>query len=75
MLPLPVLSGAMTPRESLPEMIQTPTLAAPRDITPSRGVLFRGAGLGILRPRFPALAAIVAGLFPPAPQRFFKFPR
>jgi ABC-2 type transport system permease protein len=73
--PLQVLSGAMTPRESMPEIIQTIMLAAPNThfIILSQGILFRGAGLEIVWPQFLALLVIGVVLFWFALQRFRKF--
>ena len=77
LLPLQVLSGAMTPRESMPEIIQTIMLAAPNThfIILSQGILFRGAGLDVVWPQFAALAAIGVALFWVALIRFKKFLR
>ena len=77
LLPLQVLSGAMTPRESMPEIIQTIMLAAPNThfIILSQGILFRGAGLDVVWPQFAALAAIGVALFWLALIRFKKFLR
>ncbi|WP_112313306.1 ABC transporter permease [Pseudogemmobacter bohemicus] len=77
LLPLQVLSGAMTPRESMPEVIQTIMLAAPNThfIILSQGILFRGAGIETVWPQFLALAAIGLVLFRLALARFRKFLR
>ncbi|MGX8832368.1 ABC transporter permease [Brucella abortus] len=47
LLPLQVLSGATTPRESMPEIIQTIMLAAPNThfVILAQSILFRGRGL------------------------------
>lgn len=62
----------MTPRESMPETIQTPMPAAPDTyhIILSQIVPFRGAGAGTVWPRLSARVAIGAGL---VLQRFRKF--
>lgn len=75
LLPLQVLSGAMTPRESMPEIIQTIMLAAPNThfIILSQAILFRGAGLDVVWPQFLALAAIGTVLFWLALRRFRAF--
>ncbi len=75
LLPLQVLSGGMTPRESMPEIIQFIMLAAPNThfIMLSQGILFRGAGLDVVWPQFLALAVIGALLFRLALQRFRRF--
>lgn len=77
LMPLQVLSGAMTPRESMPEIIQTIMLAAPNThfIILSQGILFRGAGLATVWPQFLALTVIGAVLFWLALGRFRKFLR
>ncbi len=77
LLPLQVLSGAMTPRESMPEIIQTIMLAAPNThfVIMSQAILFRGAGLETVWPQFLALAVIGAVLFWLALGRFRKFLR
>ena len=58
LLPLQMLSGGMTPRESMPEWVQQIMLAAPTThfVMLAQGILFRGAGLSrrlaaIPRPR------------------------
>jgi ABC-2 type transport system permease protein len=65
LVPLQVLSGAMTPRESMPEIIQTIMLAAPNThfVILAQAVLFRGAGLATVWPQLAALLAIGAILF------------
>ncbi|MFC7704618.1 ABC transporter permease [Plastorhodobacter daqingensis] len=75
LLPLQLLSGAMTPRDSMPEIIQTLMLAAPNThfIILSQGILFRGAGLGTVWPQFVALLAIGLVLFWLALRRFRQF--
>ncbi|MEW9612874.1 ABC transporter permease [Shinella sp. S4-D37] len=77
LLPLQVLSGAMTPRESMPEIIQTIMLAAPNThfVILSQAILFRGAGFAIIWPQLLALLAIGSMLFWFALQRFRRFLR
>lgn len=77
LLPLQVLSGAMTPRESMPEIIQTIMLAAPNThfIILSQGILFRGAGLDVVWPQLLALLLIGMALFWLALGRFKIFLR
>ena len=72
LLPLEVLSGAMTPRESMPEIIQTLMLAAPDThyVILAQAILFRGAGLDVVWPQFLALIAIGSVLFVFALGRF-----
>jgi len=77
MLPLRVLSGAVTPRESMPEAIQIIMLAAPDThfVMLAQAILFRGAGLDVVWPQFLALIAIGAVLFALALRRFRTFLR
>ena len=72
--PLQMLSGSMTPRESMPEWIRTIMLAAPNThyVILAQGVLFRGAGLLTVLPQFLALAAIGGILFGVTLARFRK---
>jgi ABC-2 type transport system permease protein len=72
LLPLQVLSGGMTPRESMPEIIQFLMLAAPNThfVILAQAILFRGAGLDVVWPQFAALLLIGAALFFLALQRF-----
>jgi ABC-2 type transport system permease protein len=77
LLPLQVLSGAMTPRESMPGFIQAIMLAAPNThfVILSQAILFRGAGLAIVWPQFLALLVIGSALFWLALRRFRRFLR
>jgi ABC-2 type transport system permease protein len=72
LLPLQALSGAMTPRESMPEIIQNIMLAAPNThfVILAQAVLFRGAGLVVVWPQLLALLAIGAILFVFSLRRF-----
>lgn len=72
LLPLQMLSGGMTPRESMPEWIQTVMLAAPNThyVALAEAVLFRGAGWGLVWPQLLALLAIGSALFAIALARF-----
>lgn len=65
LLPLQVLSGEMTPRESMPEALQTLMLAAPNThfVALAQAILYRGAGLDVVWPNFLALIAIAVSLF------------
>lgn len=65
LLPLQMLSGSTTPRESIPYLLREMMLAAPTThfVELSQAILFRGAGLEVVWPRFLALAAIGAALF------------
>ena len=75
LLPLQVLSGTMTPRESMPEIIQTIMLAAPNTHfgIMAQAILFRGAGLAVVWPQILALIIIGAVLFIFALRRFRAF--
>jgi len=72
LLPLEMLSGGTTPRESMPEMVQFIMLAAPSThfVSMAQAILFRGAGLENVWPQFLALAAIGSVLFALALARF-----
>ena len=73
-MPLEMLSGGMTPRESMPQLVQDIMLVAPTThfIMLAQAVLFRGAGVAVVWPQFAALAAIGAVLFGLALHRFRK---
>lgn len=77
LLPLQILSGTMTPRESMPEIIQYLMLAAPNThfVILAQSVLFRGAGLEVVWPQFLALIAIGLALFFFSLSRFRRFLR
>jgi ABC-2 type transport system permease protein len=64
-VPLQMLSGGFTPRESMPDFVQTVMLAAPTThfVTLAQAVLFRGAGLSIVWPQLLAMVVIGAVLF------------
>lgn len=74
LLPLQLLSGGTTPRESMPEFVQFIMLAAPTThfVMLAQAILYRGAGLSVVWPQFIALAAIGAALFVPSLARFRK---
>ena len=65
LLPLLMLSGAMTPRESMPVFIRWLMLAAPDThfVMLSQAILFRGAGIEVVWPQFLALLTIGLALF------------
>ena len=75
LLPLQALSGGMTPRESMPEIIQNIMLAAPNThfVILAQAVLFRDAGLDVVWPQLLALLVIGAILFAFAMRRFRAF--
>ena len=72
LLPLQMLSGGMTPRESMPEIVRTLMLAAPTThfVSLGQAILFRGAGLETVWPSFLALAVIGSVLFAISAHRF-----
>lgn len=74
LLPLQLLSGGATPRESMPELVQNVMLIAPTTYFVSAGqaILYRGAGLDVVWPQFLAIAAIGTVLFFAALARFRK---
>ena len=72
LLPLQMLSGGMTPRESMPAFVQYVMLAAPNThfVMLAQAILFRGAGLAIVWEQFVALASIGLVFFSIALVRF-----
>jgi len=74
LLPLQMLSGGLTPRESMPAWVQEIMLGAPTThiVMLSQGILFRGADLSAVWPQFLALAVIGTVLFAVALARFRK---
>jgi ABC-2 type transport system permease protein len=74
LLPLQMLSGSMTPRESMPRIVQFLMLAAPTThfVMLAQAILYRGAGFAIIWRQFVALALIGLGLFSYALVRFRK---
>ncbi|MCS0497156.1 ABC transporter permease [Ancylobacter mangrovi] len=77
LLPLQVLSGATTPRESMPQIIQDIMAFAPNThfVILAQSILFRGAGLTVVWPQFLALLAIGGALFFLSLRRFRRFLR
>ncbi len=77
MIPLQLLSGAMTPAESMPTAIRFIMSAAPNThfVSLAQAILFRGAGLDVVWPHFAALAAIGAACFALALARFRRLLR
>jgi len=72
LLPLQLLSGGMTPRESMPTWVQwVMSLAPTTHFTElSQAILFRAAGLSVVWPSFAALALIGAVVFAVSLRRF-----
>lgn len=75
LLPLQMLSGTTTPRESMPEIVQTIMLAAPNThfVILSQAILFRGAGISVVWPQLATLTIIGGGLFYLSLRRFRAF--
>ncbi len=74
LLPLQMLSGGTTPRESMPQFVQDIMLAAPTThfVELGQAILFRGAGLSVVWQPFLALALIGGVLFAFSLKRFRK---
>jgi ABC-2 type transport system permease protein len=74
LLPLQMLSGGSSPRESMPELLQNVMLIAPTThfVELGQSILFRGAGLEVVWVQFLALTAIGATLFSLSLLRFRK---
>ena len=74
LMPLEILSGGMTPRESMPELVQWIMQAAPTThfVRLAQAILYRGAGLSVVWPQFAALALIGTVLFALSLARFRK---
>lgn len=72
LVPLEMLSGGTTPRESMPDAVRFIMLGAPTThfIVLAQAVLFRGAGFAVVWPQFIYMAAIGAVLFGLALARF-----
>lgn len=72
MMPLQMLSGGMTPRESMPLWIQWAMSVSPTThfTELSQAILFRGAGLPVVWSSLLALAVIGASLFAVSLARF-----
>lgn len=74
LMPLEMLSGGMTPRESMPWLVQQVMLAAPTThfVSAAQAILFRGAGLDVVWPQVLAILLIGAVLFIASLRRFRK---
>ncbi|PTU75093.1 ABC transporter permease [Pseudomonas mangrovi] len=72
LMPLQILSGGTTPRESMPELVQQIMLAAPTThfVSLAQAILYRGAGLDIVWPQLLAITAIGSLFFLGALARF-----
>ena len=74
LLPLQMLSGGSTPRESMPQMVQDIMLTMPTThfVSLAQAILYRGAGFEIVWPQFLTLMAIGGAFFTIALLRFRK---
>lgn len=74
LLPLQILSGNMTPRESMPEAVQFLMLSMPTThfVALAQAILYRGAGFAVVWPQFIGLAVIGSVLFLLSLARFRK---
>ncbi|WP_458735642.1 ABC transporter permease [Zobellella taiwanensis] len=74
LLPLQLLSGGTTPRESMPQLVQDLMLAAPTThfVSLSQAILYRGAGLSVIWPELLYLLLIGGVFFTVALARFRK---
>lgn len=72
LLPLQMLSGAATPREGMPEIVQHIMLAAPTThfVDLGQAILYRGAGIAVVWKPFLFLMAIGTALFSLSLARF-----
>jgi ABC-2 type transport system permease protein len=72
MMPLQMLSGGMTPRESMPDGVRWLMSLAPTThfTEMSQAILFRGAGFEVVWAQFAAMAAIGSVLFAVSLARF-----
>jgi ABC-2 type transport system permease protein len=72
LMPLQMLSGGLTPRESMPLAVQDIMLAAPTThfVELGQAILYRGAGIDVVWKPFLALAAIGTVLFMLSLRRF-----
>ena len=74
LLPLQILSGGITPRESMPQIVQNIMLFAPTThfVSLSQSILYRGAGLEAVWKHLLAIIGIGALFFSVALLRFRK---
>lgn len=74
LMPLQVLSGGTTPRESMPQLVQNIMIVAPTThfVELSQAILYRGAGIEVVWPQFLSLVGIGTLLFSFSLMRFRK---
>lgn len=72
LLPLQLLSGGSTPRESMPPFVQNLMLAAPTThfVSAGQAILFRGAGIEVVWPQFLIIVAFGVLMFAASLMRF-----
>jgi ABC-2 type transport system permease protein len=72
LLPLQMLSGGATPRESMPQLVQDMMLAAPTThfVAAGQAILYRGAGIDVVWPQLLAILLIASLLFVASLSRF-----
>ena len=72
LIPMEMLSGGMTPRESMPEVLQYLMLIAPTThfVELAQAILYRNAGLNVIWPSFLWLVGIAVVFFYVAWKRF-----
>lgn len=72
LIPMQMLSGGMTPRESMPEVLQNVMLIAPTThfVALAQAILYRNAGLSVVWPAFLWLIGIGTVFFYVAWKRF-----
>ncbi|MGB6101393.1 MAG: ABC transporter permease [Comamonas sp.] len=71
-IPMQILSGGLTPRESMPVVLQWLMDAAPTThfVKLGQAILFRGAGFDVVWPQFAALTLIAVASFALSLRRF-----
>ncbi|OAI25789.1 ABC transporter permease [Methylomonas koyamae] len=74
LLPLELLSGGVTPRESMPTLVQNIMSVAPTThfVSLAQAILYRGADISLVWPQFLTLIAIGSVFFALALSRFRK---
>ncbi|MBI2733024.1 MAG: ABC transporter permease [Aquabacterium sp.] len=72
LLPLEMLSGGMTPTESMPDVVRLIMMGAPTThfVSFAQAILYRGADLSIVWPQFAAIALIGTVFFIGSLRRF-----
>lgn len=72
LLPLQILSGGMTPRESMPDLVRYLMMGAPTThfVSFAQAILYRGADLSIVWSQFAAIGLIGTAFFVAALTRF-----